>query len=150
MRDDISQIEMHCSLTQGRLARIQRTRSTEMSLNFAEQLTNRSIIRRYYNNEPCALTVAGIKLYLMTLPQQISKVYRDTATLSFDPFIRDLHKSFDMSSIGVNKMWEIAMAHEKHLDPAGRKNLLQQSSASCPPDRKRWLFRFINGADKSW
>ena len=90
-------------------------------------LTSCSIIRAYFKNEPCALTIAGVQLYLITLPQQISEVYRNTATLSFDPFIRDFHKSFGMSPIGVNKMWEVPMAHERHLDPTGRKNVLQRS-----------------------
>lgn len=85
------------------------------------------MIRKYYNNEPCALTIAGVKLYMVTLPQHVSEVYRSSATLSFDPFIRDFHKSFGMSPIGVEKMWEVPMAHEKHLDPTGRKSLLQHS-----------------------
>lgn len=79
------------------------------------------MIRRLYNNEPCALTIAGVKLYMVTLPQHVSEVYRNSATLSFDPFIRDLHNSFRMSPIGVKEMWEVPMAHEKHLDPTGRK-----------------------------
>ena len=51
---------------------------------------------------------------MVTLPQQISEIYRNTATLSFDLFVRGFHESFGMSSTGVNKMWEVPMAHEKH------------------------------------
>ena len=32
-----------------------------------------------------------------------------------------------MSSPGVEKMWEVPMAHEKHLGPAGRKHLVDRS-----------------------
>ena len=88
----------------------------------------RLLIREYFNNEPCTLTIAGNKLYMVTLPQQISEVYRNTATLSFDLFVRGFHESFGMSPTGVEKMWEVPMAHEKHLNPTGRKHLVQRSA----------------------
>lgn len=65
---------------------------------------------------------------MVSLPQQISEVYRNTATLSFDLFVQGFHESFGMSPAGVNKMWEVPMAHEKHLDPVRRKNLIQRSA----------------------
>ncbi|KAL9028823.1 MAG: hypothetical protein Q9196_002851 [Gyalolechia fulgens] len=36
----------------------------------------------------------------------MSLVYRNTKTLSFDDFIRDLHVAFGMSSLGRGKMWD--------------------------------------------
>lgn len=63
----------------------------------------RLLIREYFNNEPCILTIAGNKLYMVTLPQQISEVYRNTATLSFDLLVRGFHESFGMSPTGVEK-----------------------------------------------
>ena len=88
----------------------------------------RLLIRKYFNNEPCTLMIAGNKLYMVTLPQQISEAYRNIATLSFDLFVRGFHESFGMSPTGVEKMWEVPMAHEKHLNPTGRKNLVQRSA----------------------
>lgn len=81
----------------------------------------------------------AISLYMVTLPQQISEVYRNTAILSIDPFVRDSHKSFDLASISVSKMCEIPMAHGKNPDPRGRKNLL-----GCSVDFS------TNAAEKSW
>ncbi|KAL8938263.1 MAG: hypothetical protein Q9211_003292 [Gyalolechia sp. 1 TL-2023] len=62
----------------------------------------------YFNDcrEPFCITVAGVELYIITSPQDMSLVYRNTKTLSFDDFIRDLHVAFGMSSLGRGKMWD--------------------------------------------
>ncbi len=93
-----------------------------------KQLT---IHREFFNNNPCTLTIAGTKLYLITQPDHFAEVYRNTTSLSFDKFVRGLHESFLMSPAGIEKMWEVPMAHEKHLAPVvgGRnKHLLQRST----------------------
>lgn len=36
----------------------------------------------------------------------MSLVYKNTTSLSFDEFIRDLHVAFEMSESGQNKMWD--------------------------------------------
>lgn len=84
--------------------------------------------KKYFNNDPCALTIAGNKLYMVTMPQQFSEVYKNTTALSFDLFVRELHQGFSMSPTGVEKMWEVPMAHEKHRKPPGRKHLVDRSS----------------------
>ncbi|KAL8935169.1 MAG: hypothetical protein Q9216_005555 [Gyalolechia sp. 2 TL-2023] len=84
--------------------------------------------KKYFNDDPCTLTIAGNKLYMVTMPQQFSEVYKSTTALSFDLFVRELHQGFSMSPKGVEKMWEVPMAHEKHRTPPGRKHLVDRSS----------------------
>ena len=64
--------------------------------------------RKYFDNdgEPFGITVAGVKLYIITSPIDMSLVYRNTATLSFDDFIHDLHLAFGMSPEGRHIMWD--------------------------------------------
>ncbi|KAL9594859.1 MAG: hypothetical protein Q9219_006794 [cf. Caloplaca sp. 3 TL-2023] len=64
--------------------------------------------RKYFDNsrEPFSITVAGTKLYIITSSQDMSLVYKNTTSLSFDEFIHDLHVSFEMSPSGQNIMWE--------------------------------------------
>ncbi|KAL8921810.1 MAG: hypothetical protein Q9208_005567 [Pyrenodesmia sp. 3 TL-2023] len=83
---------------------------------------------RWFFKDRDALFAYGNKLYLVTKPEHYAEVYRNTASLSFDKFVRGMHESFLMSPPGVEKMWEVPMAHEKHLAPAGRKHLLQRST----------------------
>ena len=52
------------------------------------------------------VTVAGEKLCIVTSPHDISAVYRNTTTLIFDTFVRDLMVDFGVSSSGVQKMFE--------------------------------------------
>ena len=61
-------------------------------------------VREYFNNDPCTLRIAGNNLYMVTLPQQISEIYRNTVTLSFNLFVRGFHELFGMSPTGVDEM----------------------------------------------
>ncbi|KAL8827932.1 MAG: hypothetical protein Q9170_006814 [Blastenia crenularia] len=57
----------------------------------------------------------------------VAEIYRSNNTLSYDLFVRGLHEGFGMSPTGVEKMWEIPMAHQKHMASAGRKHLVDRS-----------------------
>ncbi|KAL8949024.1 MAG: hypothetical protein Q9222_004833 [Ikaeria aurantiellina] len=83
--------------------------------------------KNYFKDDPWTVTIAGTNLYVVTLSQHIAEVDKNTKTLSYDLFVRQLHEGFNMSPPGVEKMWEIPMAHEKHLGPAGRKHLVDRS-----------------------
>ncbi|KAL8810967.1 MAG: hypothetical protein Q9223_007631, partial [Gallowayella weberi] len=86
-----------------------------------------SLNRKYFNDDPCTITIAGKRLYVVTLPQHVAEVYRSASSLSHNPSVRNLHESFGMSPVGVEKMWEVPMAHENHVSPAGRKRLMDRS-----------------------
>ncbi|KAL9037718.1 MAG: hypothetical protein Q9180_003565 [Flavoplaca navasiana] len=64
--------------------------------------------REYFGNvrKPFALTVMGQRLYIVTSPQDVSAIYKNTTTLTFDEFVRDMMLSFGASKEGVRKMWE--------------------------------------------
>jgi hypothetical protein len=62
----------------------------------------------YFGNtcEPFAITVAGQRLYMVTSPRDVSALYKNTATLTFDEFVHDMMESLGMSKTGLAKSWE--------------------------------------------
>ncbi|KAL8720936.1 MAG: hypothetical protein Q9181_007815 [Wetmoreana brouardii] len=64
--------------------------------------------RQYFGDvrKPFALTVMSQRLYIITSPQDVSAIYRNTTTLTFDEFVRDMMLSFGVSEEGVRRMWE--------------------------------------------
>ncbi|KAL9032977.1 MAG: hypothetical protein Q9180_006194 [Flavoplaca navasiana] len=48
----------------------------------------------------------GQRLYIVTSPQDVSAIYKNTTTLTFDEFVRDMMLSFGASEEGVRKMWK--------------------------------------------
>ena len=77
---------------------------------------DQSLSRTYFGNtrEPFVLTVAGQKFYIIISPKDMSTVYKNTTTMTFDGFIRDLYTTFGMSKEGVRKMWQ-----SDHSKPQG-------------------------------
>lgn len=49
--------------------------------------------------------VAGQILYIATSPQDVTAIYRNTKTLTFDEYIRDVMKSIGVSDDGIAKLW---------------------------------------------
>ena len=66
------------------------------------------VYRRYFGDtqEAFGITIAGMKLYIITSPSDMSMVYKNTISLSFDEFIHDLHLAFGMSPEGRHIMWD--------------------------------------------
>ncbi|KAL8726423.1 MAG: hypothetical protein Q9181_006052 [Wetmoreana brouardii] len=65
-------------------------------------------LRRYFGDisKPFALAVMSQRLYIITSPQDVSAIYKNTTTLTFDEFVRDMMLSFGVSEEGVRRMWE--------------------------------------------
>ncbi|KAI4207764.1 MAG: hypothetical protein LQ348_000460 [Seirophora lacunosa] len=64
--------------------------------------------REYFKNTraPFGVTVAGQTLYVVTSLEYVPVIYRNTSTLTFDDFVRDMMLSVGASEDGVQKMWE--------------------------------------------
>ncbi|KAK0516257.1 hypothetical protein JMJ35_000860 [Cladonia borealis] len=64
--------------------------------------------RLYFGNsrEPFALTVAGARLYIITAPQDATEIYKNSKTLTFDEYVRDVMKSIGVSDDGITKLWK--------------------------------------------
>ncbi|KAL8704585.1 MAG: hypothetical protein Q9201_002277 [Fulgogasparrea decipioides] len=64
--------------------------------------------REYFRNtrEPYAITVAGERIYIITSPQDVSATYKNTTSLTFDDYIRDMMYQFGGSDDAVQKMWQ--------------------------------------------
>lgn len=75
--------------------------------------------------QPFILTVAGEKPCIITSPRDIGAVYRNTTTLTFDTFVRDLMADFGVSPSAVHRMFE---------SPDKVRRGLQEPSPIPPPD----------------
>ncbi len=83
--------------------------------------------RKYFNGtgEPFAITVAGEKVYIVTSPQDMGLVFKNTTTLSFDGFVQDIYVAFQMSPGGVKKLWQT------HPEEDEKSSLKASSLHSC-------------------
>lgn len=86
--------------------------------------------RSYFRNsrEILALTVAGQKIYMVTAPDDISAVYKNHPTLTFDGYIKDMYRACGMSGEGIAKMFE-------PLPSTGSKGE-KKGAANLPSDQK--------------
>ncbi|KAG7009648.1 hypothetical protein G7Y79_00002g007630 [Physcia stellaris] len=97
--------------------------------------------RRYFGNtrEPFILTVAGQKFYIIMSPKDMSTVYKNVTTLTFDGFIRDLYTTFGMSKEGIRLMWQIPPSNQKmaqilqrvHKLTSGRQSFTWDAIPNC-------------------
>jgi hypothetical protein len=64
--------------------------------------------RAHFNNskEPFAVTVAGSRLYILTNPKHVAETYKNTSTLSFEEFVRDMMRTSGSSEFVIKKMYE--------------------------------------------
>lgn len=67
-------------------------------------ITINSCNREYYRNtrDPFTIVVAGQKLCVITSSQDVHAVYKNSSTLTFDDYIRDMMLSFGMTPLSVD------------------------------------------------
>ena len=68
------------------------------------------------SSEPFAITAGGEKLYIVTDPTDVSAVYRNTITLSWDAFLEDLLTASGVNAMSIPQLWE-----KRSLDFTDRK-----------------------------
>lgn len=63
--------------------------------------------RTYFGDarEPFGLMVAGQRLYIVTSPQDVADIYKNTKSLTFDEYVQDVMKSIGVSDDGIIKLW---------------------------------------------
>ena len=66
-------------------------------------------LRQYIgrSTEPFAITLAGATFYIITDPQHVSEVYKNSSTLSFDIFLRNIMAEFGSSNSAINKIFRL-------------------------------------------
>lgn len=52
--------------------------------------------------------MAGQKIYVVTMPEDIADIYQNYHTLTFDGYVRDMYAVFNISPEGIAKMYEPA------------------------------------------
>ena len=72
-------------------------------------------------DETYKLNLAGRVMYIVTSPREISTVYKNTATLSFEEFIRPMLMAFGASKGAVEK-WIPLLDAEKRITAGGITN----------------------------
>ncbi|KAL8964310.1 MAG: hypothetical protein Q9197_006967 [Variospora fuerteventurae] len=80
--------------------------------------------RRWLNGsrEPYALSLAGGTLYIITDPEDIAAVHKNSRTLVFDGYIRDLMVVMDVEPVTVEKLYHVPNKYE--MSPAELKDLV--------------------------
>lgn len=63
--------------------------------------------REYFGNtrEPYAITLAGERLYVITSAQDVTTVYKNINSLTFDDYVQDMMYRFGGSKDAIKKMW---------------------------------------------
>lgn len=61
--------------------------------------------------------MAGERLYIITSPQDVSAVYKNIVSLTFDDYIRDMMYQFGGSEDAVQKMWQDPSKGTRLLSP---------------------------------
>jgi hypothetical protein len=59
--------------------------------------------------------LAGQKIYVLTSPRDVSSVFRETKSLTYEKFCRDLLKMFACSNRGIEKVWAASTTSEKFV-----------------------------------
>ncbi|OCL04151.1 cytochrome P450, partial [Glonium stellatum] len=64
--------------------------------------------REYFGNtrEVFTITVAGEEMYIVTSPEDVLSVYKNTKALDFNPIIRDIMTDFGLTPTTLDKMFE--------------------------------------------
>lgn len=64
--------------------------------------------REYFKNtrEIFSLTIMGDEFYIVTSPDDILAIYRDTSNLEFDPIVRDIMSDFGVNPPTLDKMFD--------------------------------------------
>lgn len=63
--------------------------------------------------------MAGQKIYIVTSPEDISAVYKNSQSLTFDGFVKDMYAAFGMSSTGIARLWAPVEGSSKSGNVAG-------------------------------
>jgi hypothetical protein len=58
-----------------------------------------------YSREPFAVTLLGIRFYILTSPEDVTAAYRNTTTLSWDYYMGQLMSSFGLDHAALEKVW---------------------------------------------
>ena len=79
--------------------------------------------RLYFGNtrEPFTITLTNLQFYVVTKPEDVSEVYRNTTTLSFDIFAQEILDYFGCSKLSIQSMYERVGSHKAiHPNPDGK------------------------------
>jgi hypothetical protein len=51
--------------------------------------------------------VAGQRHYIVTSPQHVTDIYKNSKTLTFDEYVQDMMRSIGVSADGIAKLWSV-------------------------------------------
>lgn len=74
------------------------------------------------------ITLAGEKLAILTSPQDVAAAYKNTGSLSFDDFVKDLFLTFSISSETTHKMYQAPSEFLLSGDGKKQKTMFQSEN----------------------
>jgi hypothetical protein len=115
---------------------------------FALDDNDLTMYRQYFGDsrEPFAITVMGEELYILTSPEDVLIVYKETIALDFNPIIKEIMLDFGVTAQTVDKMF-VPDAGEKHWMDLSHANFKLQMH---PGDKLEVLqANFLGKIDRS-
>ncbi|KAL8871898.1 MAG: hypothetical protein Q9174_002367 [Haloplaca sp. 1 TL-2023] len=67
--------------------------------------------------EPFTITVGGQRIYVLTSPNDVDELYRNTTTLSWEVFAQDLYRWIGFSPSAIKRLWTPPSEKLKALNP---------------------------------
>jgi len=116
------------------------------------------LFRLYFGNkrEPFSVTVAGQQLYILTSSDDVTAVFKDTVSFSFEGFIKDIMGQNGVTKEGIHKMFQDidptkATVNNLLHKPLGRLardlHLHQLSPGQLLNDTSRAFVKYFENAD---
>jgi hypothetical protein len=69
--------------------------------------------------EPLGMVIAGEQFYIINSPEDVTAMYNNKKTLTFDEYVKDVLVSMGCSPDGIDKMWKVQAHLHKSLTHAG-------------------------------
>jgi len=72
------------------------------------------------SKETYSITVAGQRIYILTSPEDVQDVYKNTTSVSWSRFVQDLYRWIGISQSNIEKLWRAPTDEAKALHPQRR------------------------------
>ena len=74
---------------------------------------------KYFRNskEPYSVTIAGQVIYIVTSPEDVQYLYKQTTTISWLRFVQDIYRWIGISQPNIDKLWQIPTEEQRKMYP---------------------------------
>ena len=75
--------------------------------------------RKYFRNskEPYSISILGQTIYVITSPEDVQELYKNTITISWLRFVQDLYRWIGISQPNIDRLWQMPNEEQKLHNP---------------------------------